>query len=135
MEKKAEETRLVVLDTSIFVDFLREYLPALSFFSSFVSKEYDRVLFSAITATELISGKSCNNSAIKSKVEHMLASLAEIEVSHKIAVFAGDIRRKYDIDIPDAVVAATALSNKAELLTKNVGDFKDIEGLIVREPY
>jgi len=45
------------------------------------------------------------------------------------------LRRTHEITISDAIIAATAIIYDAELLTRDVGDFKSIEGLKTREPY
>ena len=37
--------------------------------------------------------------------------------------------------MPDSIIAATAIINKSELLTRNVKDFEKIKGLRVRSPY
>ena len=48
----------------------------------------------------------------------------KIIISNQIAVLAGDIKRNFDLEMPDAIIAATARVNNAELLTKNIKDFK-----------
>lgn len=134
MEKKTKETGLVVIDSNIFVDHLRSYLPSVEFFHSLPSSG-EKALFSAITETELIAGKSCNNAEVRTIVLNMLNSFAKIEVDNRIALQAGDISRLYNTDLPDSIIAATALIHKAELLTRNVSDFKNIKGLKVKSPY
>ena len=44
------------------------------------------------------------------------------------------IRRGKKIDLPDAIIAATALTYNLILLTSNVADFKNIHGLKVALP-
>jgi len=41
---------------------------------------------------------------------------------------AGDLKRKYNFLLPDAIIAATALHNNMEILTRNLKDFKKIKG-------
>lgn len=45
------------------------------------------------------------------------------------------IRRAYKIKLPDAIIAATALVNNFILVTRNISDFKDIDGLEIINPY
>lgn len=134
MEKKNEQ-KLVVIDSSIFIDHFRNYIPAVSFFSSLSDEEKKYVLFSAITESELISGRSCEDDSVKAKVIQMLNSFNKIEVNNKIAMLAGDLSRKQNILIPDAIIAATALVNNADLLTKNLKDFERIKNLKSLSPY
>ena len=125
--------KLMLLDTNIFVDFLRGYQPAVKFFEGLMGK--DATLFSAITETELIAGKACSDPEKREKLLHFLYMFNKIEVTNPISVLAGDLTRKLDMEIPDAIIAATAIINRAELVTKNTKDFKKIERLQLREPY
>ena len=135
MEKKTESIKVVTLDSSIFVDHLRGHPPATLFFHSLISKGKEDVLFSAITETELIAGQSCENNDIKNKVLQMLNSFHKREVTNRVALVAGDLCRRYGVDLPDGIIAATAIINKSELFTKNLKDFQKIEGLKVVAPY
>ena len=134
MEKEGEKIGLVVIDSSIFIDHLRSYPPALEFFNK-LSFNPQNVLFSAITETELIKGKSCSDNNVRSLVINMLNGLSKIPVDNMIALKAGDLSRIYGTDMPDSIIAATAIICKAELLTRNVKDFEKIDGLKVRSPY
>jgi len=44
------------------------------------------------------------------------------------------LRRWYRLKSPDAIIAATALLQGAEVVTRNVGDFKKVAGLPARNP-
>jgi predicted nucleic acid-binding protein len=46
-----------------------------------------------------------------------------------------EIRKKYKTKLPDAIIAATALANDLILISRNVVDFKNIEGLNLSDPY
>ena len=46
-----------------------------------------------------------------------------------------DLRRNHKIKIPDAIIAATALAFNFQLITRNLSDFKKIEGLRVVNPH
>ena len=54
MEKKTESFTMVMIDSSIFIDHIRGYKPAVEFFQSFLSQE-NNASFSALTETELLS--------------------------------------------------------------------------------
>ena len=45
-----------------------------------------------------------------------------------------DVRRLYKIKLPDAIIAATVLTNNFTLITGNTKDFKNIKGLKVIHP-
>ncbi len=135
MEKETKKVRMVVIDSSIFVDFLRQYGPSVAFFKSISKDERKDILFSAITETELISGKSCEDKEVKNIVLGMLNSFNKIDIDNQTALKAGDLSRTYGLDVPDAIIAATSLINNAELLTRNINDFKNIKELKVKSPY
>lgn len=55
-------------------------------------------------------------------------------VDEDISEKAIELRRKINIKLADAVIAATAISNNFKLVTRNVDDFKGIEGLQLLNP-
>lgn len=45
------------------------------------------------------------------------------------------LRQEHKIKLPDAIIAATALTNGMDLISHNVSDFKNITGLFVFDPW
>jgi len=58
-----------------------------------------------------------------------------IPLTNEVANLTIDIRRKCKIKLPDAVIAATALHNNLILVTRNGDDFKDVDGLMIYNPF
>jgi predicted nucleic acid-binding protein len=58
-----------------------------------------------------------------------------IYINEDIANKAIDLKREMNIKLADAVIAATAVVHNLKLATRNVGDFKGIEGLRVVNPF
>jgi len=58
-----------------------------------------------------------------------------IPLTEEIADIAIGLRRKSRIKLPDAVIAATCLSNKLTLITRNENDFRIISGLEIYNPF
>lgn len=46
-----------------------------------------------------------------------------------------ELRKANKIKLPDAIIAATALINNLTLISRNTADFKNIEGLVVVNPW
>jgi predicted nucleic acid-binding protein len=46
-----------------------------------------------------------------------------------------ELRRKYKIKLPDAIIAATAIANNFTLITHNIKDFQKIEELQIINSY
>ena len=124
---------MILIDTNIFVDHLRNYAPAVNFFKSIESSNI--VIFSAITEAELLAGKANEDSYKREKLLHFLHQWSKKTIDNQVSVFAGDISRNHRLAIPDAIIAATSILNNAELVTKNAKDFGKVNGLKVRIPY
>lgn len=125
-------TRLVV-DTDVFVDYLRGWPKATEFFRKIKDTSF---LFSAVTEAELLSGKECNKLEKRTSVFEVLNRGSKISVENRIAKIAGYFRRVYNIEVvSDAIIAATAFATKAKLVTRNVKDFKKIKEISVVAPY
>ncbi|MBW8050027.1 MAG: type II toxin-antitoxin system VapC family toxin [Cytophagales bacterium] len=45
------------------------------------------------------------------------------------------LRKEKNIKLPDAIITATALKNKMQLITRNTVDFKNIKGLNLFNPF
>lgn len=58
-----------------------------------------------------------------------------LELEKAIKLKTAEIRKAHKIKLPDAIIAATALAHDFTLLTRNVKDFKHIEGLSLINPY
>jgi toxin FitB len=58
-----------------------------------------------------------------------------VSLTEEIANKAVELRRKKQIKLPDAVIAATCLINHFTLVTRNQNDFKNIDGLELFNPF
>ena len=124
----------IVLDTDIFVDFLRGFEKARIFFDELKKEDYI-IYFSAVTEAELISGKECSKIERKAEILSILANFNKVLVSNEIAIKAGDFCRISNVETADAIIAATAFAMKAALVTRNVNDFKNIKEISLKVPY
>lgn len=125
-----EAEKQIVVDTDIFIDLFRGRKEAVAFF-----REHQEILFSAITEAELLAGEECNNEKKKENILHFLSQFEKIAVGNPLVQIAGDVRRTYKVLLPDAIVAATAITQNAILITRNSKDFEQIEKLRVKKPY
>lgn len=112
----------VLVDTDVLIDHLRGHRA--------FEPGSDRVFCSAITRGELFAGTGTDEQAVR----RLLASLVEIPVDRDLAEEAGRLRRTTRIALPDAVIAATALTLRVPLVTRNKRDFGRVRGLRVRAP-
>lgn len=95
----------MIVDTNILIDYLKGKHKAVRFIS-----ELHSVKTSVVVTSELFSGVS--NKVEMRMLKEFLTFVEQVEVSKTIAEEAGLLRKKYfkshGIEIPDAIIAATA---------------------------
>ena len=84
---------------------------------------------STVVVTEVFSAELSGEES--AATESILGTTQIVPLYEHIARLAADIRRIYRTKFPDAAIAATALTTRSTLLTRNVRDFKRIPGLAV----
>ena len=123
----------VLLDSDILIDHLRGYEPARQYLKHFEAGEMQGYL-SIITVAELAAGQMRQDDE-EAKVRQLLALFTHIDLDFAIAWRGGEIRRQHQTRLADALIAATALSYRLTLVTRNLQHFTPIEGLQVEKPY
>ena len=122
-----------VINSDIFIDALRgttqakEILKALS-----NGKE---IFYSTITIAEILSSKACEDEKTREITTKIFSIFEPIAPDEQIVQKAAHFRRRYGLLLPDAIVAATAFSLKADLLTGSIKDFIKLREIRVRSPY
>ena len=112
----------LLLDTDIFIDHLRGA-------HEIRIDPGTRGFYSSITRCELFA----SNIDAEDVLQRLLGPFVEVPVDSALAEVAGRIRRTARVRTPDALIAATAISLGAELVTRNLRDFSGISGLRVLE--
>lgn len=113
----------VLLDTDVLIDHLTDV-------SRKLSTSLTDAAYSSITRAELYSAPGVDEAGI----DRTLLLFDEIPVDRTIAEEAGRIRRTTRIKLPDALIAATAITSKRKLLTRNIRDFRKVKQLRVERP-
>lgn len=118
---------MVVLDTSILIDYVRTKGTRKTPFeeiSGYVGKR--NLAISILTIQELFRGKSAANEEVEKTLLAIINSLAVLPYTFEVAKKGGEISRDYDVSFPDAAIAATSIVNGAQLATLNPKDFTGI---------
>ncbi|NMB97615.1 MAG: type II toxin-antitoxin system VapC family toxin [Clostridiaceae bacterium] len=112
-----------LIDSNIFVDHFRGRNEATEFLKKCII-EYDIVYYSVISRIELMAGMRKKEEPI---INDFLSVFKEVEVSNEIAYLAGIYMNKYmkshGINVPDAIIAASASNLNACLYTLNSKHF------------
>lgn len=90
-------------------------------------------VFSIITKIEALGFQEITEAEAKA-INKMLDTGELAYIDSNIAQQTINLRQKYKIKTPDAVIAATALASNSELWTANTSDFSNIKGLKLHNP-
>ena len=119
----------LLIDSDVLIDHLRKNANALKFLSENVEKGVP-VFLSVITRTEILAGARKGE---EEEVNSLFEVVMPVNIDAAIADRAGEYLRKYakshDLNIGDAMIAATEKEMSLKLVTKNVKHYpmKDIE--------
>lgn len=111
----------VLVDTDVFIDHLRGAVE--------LKPGRNRLHYSVVTRAELFAGNSATD-----LVSQLLGPFRELTVDRSVAERAGRVVREFQLRMPDALIAATALENRLTLMTRNRKDFDRVRGLRIRTP-
>lgn len=118
-----------VLDTNILIDLSRNDEKILAYLEKFEKEE--SFYISIITKLELIQG--CRNKKELSHLKKFLLRFQLIQIDSLISEKSSLLMEKYNLShglmILDAIIAASCIETGAELITRNIKDFKFVEGL------
>jgi predicted nucleic acid-binding protein len=120
---------LLLVDTDILVDAARGQNAAIAYLEAQEQKHL--LAISAITEMELVVG--CRNKQELRKLDRSLTRFQIVALRETISSQAAALLRQYALShglrLPDALIAATAMSLDVLLATKNRKDFRYIEGV------
>jgi len=89
---------------------------------------------SAITEIELLSWRTPTIQE-KDILINFISDSIIVELDKPVRLKAAEIRSKYKTKLADAAIAASAIVYNHSLITRNVSDFKKIEGLNIIDPW
>jgi predicted nucleic acid-binding protein len=118
---------LILLDTDVLVDFFRNHSKAVVF----VKAHSDRIILSSIVVAELYAGVKGDKE--QAALDRFVALFRIVPVSAKIAKAGGlykrDYGRSHGVGLADAIFAATAEAENAELKSLNIKHYPMLKGL------
>jgi predicted nucleic acid-binding protein len=120
-----------LMDSNAVIDFLTASYSqnGMRFMNQVVN---DTVNISVISKIEVLGFNAPANEL--KKLTHFVSLATILELGDEVVEKTIDLRKQYQIKLPDAVIASTALEHKLILITNNVKDFKNIKGLKLANP-
>jgi predicted nucleic acid-binding protein len=123
-----------ILDTNTVIYYLQEQFPPLA--EELMDKLLNEAgpVISVITEIELLCWKSASEGDLE-VLNNFIRDALVVELEQPIKYKTAEIRKKHKIKLPDAIIAASALVYEITLISLNISDFKNIEGLNVINPW
>ncbi len=117
----------ILLDTDVLIDFFRGHRKAVNF----VHTNSPHIFLSAIVVAELFAG--VKGDAERTILENFVSLFRVVPITSELARIGGHYKREYGashgVGLADALIAATAEAEHAELKTLNVKHYPMIKGL------
>ncbi len=113
-----------IIDTNSVIDYLNDTLP--NPIATLIDNSIKQI--SVISRVELLGWQNASEEHL-SVLNDFINSSIVILFEEEIILKTIELRRKYSIKIPDAIIASTAIVRNATLITRNVKDFEKITEL------
>lgn len=124
------EKKILMLDTNILVDYLRQKTQALAFIETYGKAN---LAISPIVSMEVYQGVLDKKDLLRTRKK--LNGFASLPLNQEVVQLAMQLQQQYilshHVGIPDTLIAATALVFDLELKTLNLKDFQFIPTLKV----
>jgi len=118
-----------LINSNTLIEFQAKKLPANGqrFVSKTIDEEFNIFIISKI---EVLGYPS-----VEQETNDFITLATVFELDKNVAGKTIELRRQHKIKLPDAIIAATALTNGLDLISRNISDFKNIAGLNVIDPW
>lgn len=121
-----------LIDTNVVIDYMGERFPnsALDFLDNIINTSF---YLSIINKIEILGFKNLSSNEEK-QFQSLIRASNIILLNDDIVDETIALRKKYSIKLPDAVIAASAISINAILITGNIEDFNKLATLKLLDP-
>lgn len=122
-----------LIDTNVAIDYIGETLPekALNELDSFFDGKF---YISIINKIELLGFKDISTDE-EQNFHKLINASTILNLTDDIVTKTIEVRKQFKIKLPDAIIAATALTHNLTIVTRNTKDFEKIKGVEILNPY
>ena len=119
--------KLILLDTDVLIDFFRGYSKAVAL----VNKYNARIILSSVVVAELFAGVKgdLEEAALQNFVSLFRVVPIDAEIAKAGGLYKRDYGQSHGVGLADAILAATAEAESAELKTLNAKHYPMLKGL------
>lgn len=118
----------LLLDTNVLIYHLKLVLPREVTQQLAQALKARQAFISVITRIEMLAWKGHTEESLR-QTTNLISLLPELPLSEPVIANAIQIRKTFSLRLPDALIAATALTHGLQLVTGNEADFKRVDGL------
>ena len=126
-----DEKEIILCDSNVMIDWINHQQKA----NNDLQRIEGIIALSIITEYEIIAG--AKDLAMQKRFEKLLGNYTIISLDHKISQLGINLYKKYKLshglDMPDSLIAATAIELDIPLFTYNTRDFRFISGIRLYE--
>lgn len=121
-----------LIDTNVIIDYMSERLTAKAL--DFLDEVFNATFYISIINKIVLLGFRNLSSSEEKQFQNFIQSANVIYLHDGIVEGTISIRKKTPIKLPDAIIAASAISTDSTLITRNTDDFLKISGLKLLNP-
>jgi predicted nucleic acid-binding protein len=122
-----------LLDSNVLIDALAGLPHGVRVLQEARKRPEVSVIYAAITRIEVLGFPNLSEQE-EAAVRRLLNEFEEVAISNAVVERTIQIRKRLRIKIPDALVAASADTAQAVVVTRNTSDFQRVPGLTVVHP-
>lgn len=120
----------IFVDTDIIISFTKGHA---IFLKELIKKQRNNIvelIVNPVVVVEFFTDKNLSNKKRYQLAKKLFQNFTVLTINKQIGLIAGELLRdNKTVAIGDAIIAATCLENKFELITNNLKDFKKVKGL------
>lgn len=120
----------VLVDTDVLIDYSKGYAGTLEGLFDRQDKAQVELFINPVVIAEFYTDKKLKNKHRREKATEFLSFFKIVNISGKIGAKAGELLRENQVPfLGDALIAATAVTEKLKLATRNKKHFKKVTDL------